>query len=349
MGGRAVTLAGMTESGSRTLRVSSPADLVEVVPYLLGYHPSESLVGLALRGARRRVAFTMRLDLPPDDDEGCEAAACVAAYLAHAQAEQAVLLVYGETGDVLDGLPRRRLVDASTDALAQRRIEVVEALYVAAGRWWSYTCANPVCCPSAGTRVPPSGWSAVAAEATYAGLVAQPNREALERGLEPIGFVAAKGMARALARAEVALAERVAGEPGRAAVRAESLRLLRAAADTEEALSDDAAARLILAIDDVAVRDGCCDWAETGLAEAGLRLWTQLARRAVPPHDAAPLCMVGWFAWHTGKSTLARIAVERCLRSDPAYDFGVLLLAALDGAVNPAALRRRTRRRRRRR
>ncbi|WP_157756990.1 DUF4192 domain-containing protein [Plantactinospora sp. KBS50] len=43
--------------------VRSPADLIAAVPFLLGFHPSESLVVVALRGSR--VAFAARVDLPP--------------------------------------------------------------------------------------------------------------------------------------------------------------------------------------------------------------------------------------------------------------------------------------------
>lgn len=338
----------MSEQAVQKLRLSSPADLVEAVPYLLGYHPSGSLVALALRGPRKQVVFTMRLDLP-QADEGDIAPALgrsVAAYLAHAKAQQAVLVVYGDTGDVLDGLPHSLLIDETTSALRRQRIELIEGLYVGAGRWWSYTCHVPTCCPSDGTPVPTGGCSTVAATATYAGMVALPNREAVEKTLEPIGFLAGEGMAQALDRADEELAARITDQRSLGVIRAESRGLLTAAVDTERVLSDDDAARLIVGLEDIVVRDECCEWTETERAEPAQRLWVQLARRAAPGYDVVPLAMVGWFAWQAGDATLARMAVERCLRSHPDYSLARLLQTALDSAVNPAVIRDRPSRRR---
>lgn len=330
---------------------------MEAVPYLLGFHPSNSLVALALRGRRHEVVFTMRLDLPPTDERSVAGALArnIAAYLTHAEAEQAVLVVYCESGRGPDGLPCSRLVDAACRALRRSEVEILDALYVGAGRWWSYTCAAPECCPIEGHPMSTDGNSTVAATAIYAGLVALPNREAVEKILEPVGFPAAKAMAQALGRADEALAARINDQSSLDVVRAESRALLTAAVDTEPALPDDDAARLIVGLEDVVVRDECCEWTDTERAPAAQRLWVQLARRAAPGYDVVPLAMVGWFAWRGGDSTLARIAVDRCLRSDPQYSLALLLGEALDSAVNPAAMiarpppKSRTRARKRRR
>ncbi len=350
-------LTDMTQEAATKLRLSSPADLVEAVPYLLGYHPSDSMVALALRGARRRVVFTMRMDLPqPDEgDIAGPLARNIVAHLAHAEADQAVLVVYANGTREPAGLPQIRLVEETTTALQRGRIDVVEALCVQDGRWWSYTCNRPTCCPTEGTAIPGLGASTVAATATYAGLVALPNREALEKMLDPIGFLNAHGMAQALSRAEEAMAARSTDRASLEAVRAESLTLLVDAVDTEADLSDDAAARLIVGLEDITVRDACCEWTETDRQQPAFRLWVQLSRRATPGFETVPLAMVAWFSWRSGDATLARIAVQRCLRSDASYSLALLLLEALDAAVNPATLvparpvgpRQRSRRKRR--
>ena len=56
----------MTIGDLPTIRVTSPADLIEAVPYLLGFHPTESLVVVGFddsAGSGRQVAVTARLDL----------------------------------------------------------------------------------------------------------------------------------------------------------------------------------------------------------------------------------------------------------------------------------------------
>jgi hypothetical protein len=337
----------MTEPAPARLRLSSPGDLVEAVPYLLGFHPEDSIVALAMRGSRRRVVFTMRLDLhepgqgaaPGPDCDPTDLGGEIARYLAHAKAEQAVLVTYGAPAALGRAIPHRELTTTTTLMLSTWRIELADALYVGAGRWWSYTCTNPVCCPPEGTPLLTESCSTVAATATYAGLVAMPSREALEQTLEPVGSLAAAGMRQALARVDAALAERVADEASLQSVRAESIGLLTAAVDSGQPLSDDEAARLVLGLDDIVVRDACCEWATTERSGPARRLWTQLARRAVPPWGTVPLSLVGWFAYLDGDATLASIAVARCLRADPSYRLALLLRGALQRAVDPAVVR----------
>src|SRR5262245_62608422 len=43
------------------LRVRNPGDLIEAIPYLLGFHPRDSLVIVGLAGTR--VSITARVDL----------------------------------------------------------------------------------------------------------------------------------------------------------------------------------------------------------------------------------------------------------------------------------------------
>jgi len=335
----------MTSAAVAPLRLSSAADLLEAVPYLLGFHPTDSLVGVALRGARRRVVFTMRLDLPlagapaGGEIDLAEVSDGVAAYLAHAKADHAVLVTYGNGAAPGDALPHTELMAAITGALADRQIEVMEALHVGAGRWWSHLCGNHACCPPEGTPLAAPSSSPVAAAATYAGMVALPSRQALEDSLEPVGSLAAEGMQQALDRAAADVATRCSDRSLVASVRTESLAVITAAVDSGAALSEAEVARLTVGLHDVVVRDACCEWAATDRSDAARGLWTTLARRSVGSWSSAPLFLVGWFAYLAGDATLAAIAVDRCLRADPTYSFGLLLRAALQGAVDPALVR----------
>src|SRR5262249_56845251 len=55
------------------VRVSGPADMLAVVPHLLGFHPQLSFVVIGASGPRQRVEIGFRYDLP--DPPGAEAAA----------------------------------------------------------------------------------------------------------------------------------------------------------------------------------------------------------------------------------------------------------------------------------
>lgn len=331
----AATLVGVTRPAPDRLRLSSPGDLAEIVPYLLGFHPRESLVALALRGPARVVACSLRLDLPQPGEDPAAAAGSVAHYLGQARADRAVLVVYADRGDPAGAQPHRGLIHAVAESLAARGVPVVDALQVSGRRWWSYLCTDPRCCPADGTALAAAGSSAVAAAATYAGLVALPSRDSVERSLDPFP-PAARARRPALDAARAEAAERRADDAGAAALRAEWLALLDEAVDADTVPADDRAARLILGLADPAVRDACCEWAQSPRAGAGQRLWTYLARWAVPPYDAAPLFMLGWFAYLDGNATLAAMAIARCLRSDSGHSFARLLDRALAGGLDPA-------------
>jgi len=126
------------------VRLSTPGDIANAVPHLCGFVPTESLVAISLRGQRRRVGLTLRIDLP-----GVDAAEEIASRLGHDGAAAAVVVVY--TSDGSSVFPRSGLVAALSDALERRGIVVLEALLVRSGRWSSYTCSSPRCCPVAGT------------------------------------------------------------------------------------------------------------------------------------------------------------------------------------------------------
>src|SRR2546423_11127470 len=73
-----------------TLR--SLRDLLAVVPYLLGFHPADSVVLLALRG--REVIFQVRADLPPPV-EVPDVSGQLAELVRRQDATSAVVLGYG--------------------------------------------------------------------------------------------------------------------------------------------------------------------------------------------------------------------------------------------------------------
>lgn len=123
------------------IRLAGPADVLAVLPYQLGYHPSDSLVAVVLRD--RQVGLVERIDLPPDDavDEAC--AAAVEPLLR--EAPDGVLLV-GYESHPGAALP---LADAVRDGLLAAGIIVLDRLVVRDGRWYAPDCETG-CCPSRG-------------------------------------------------------------------------------------------------------------------------------------------------------------------------------------------------------
>lgn len=183
-----------------SLKVSSPAELISAVPFLIGFHPADSLTVVALRGPR--VTFAVRMDLPEHDVPEEEARAAVhhlAAVVLQQQTEAVTILGYGDEPRVTPALLR------VSHAFRRAGVTVVDELRVADGRFWSYLCTDPACCPAEGRPCEPAD-SRVATEATFAGAVALPSREALAARLAPAVGDDREAMLAATARAVLRLA-----------------------------------------------------------------------------------------------------------------------------------------------
>jgi hypothetical protein len=66
---------------NKVIRVSSPKELLGVVPTLIGFTPEKSIVVIGTAPPRNRVVVSLRYDLPPDLDTAAEMAAHAAAVL----------------------------------------------------------------------------------------------------------------------------------------------------------------------------------------------------------------------------------------------------------------------------
>jgi hypothetical protein len=325
-----------------TLRVRGPADLVQTVPYLLGFHPAHSLVLVGLHGGR--VAVTARLDLV-DLAEPALVRRSVAA-MCRGGASSFVGVVFDDDA-VVDrsgaaSLPWAGAALETSAAVEQSGADLTDVLLVSAGRMWSYTCADERCCPPQGTLLPTG--SEVAAAATYAGLVAMPDRASVDALLDPLPDLERDGLVPQLddAECEAAAAQRRgAHERFERAVKRALFAASRASdlPGASPELPADRLARFGVALRRSAVRDAVWMAVDEGRLD-GRPLWRQLARRLPAPFDAAPLFLFAWRTWREGDGALAGMAAARALASDPGYSAADLLLAALSQAVDPRALPR---------
>ncbi|CAA9311144.1 MAG: hypothetical protein AVDCRST_MAG48-2051, partial [uncultured Friedmanniella sp.] len=151
------------------LRVRRPADFLAVIPYLLGFHPAESLVVVLSR--RGRVLLTARLDLPPAGHQAAVAAQ-VRQLVAQHGVDELVLVGYGD-----DEQAARRTLERLHGRLTGA-VPVREVVLVSRARWWSLSCRTG-CCPPGGAVFDPDAHP-LAAEAVYRGLVAGRSRADLE-------------------------------------------------------------------------------------------------------------------------------------------------------------------------
>ena len=308
------------------VRLDDLTDLASAVPHLLGFHPSESLVAIALRGPRERLAFTMRVDLlEPAYD--AEVADMTAVRMTHADADAVLLFLYTDGPSRGEDLPRRALVEEIHVALD---VPLREAMLVDDGRVWSYICDDPRCCPREGRELRPDSPGALALAAAHAlhGNVVLPDRDAVVATTRAVGGVAAVSMRQAIERAWLR------DDPPE-----DWLEQLRERMGEDGAhLTHDDAAELVVCLHDVVFRDRVI----SRLADRDEtldRLVTMAAHLAQPPHDAPIASVLAMAAYFRGEGVVAMAAAERALASDPDYSLADLVMEALGKQIDPAGVR----------
>lgn len=314
-----------------TITVRSPAELIAVTPYVLGFHPADSVVVIGMDG--RSVAFGARYDLPPPEEHDYgDLAALVAA-----QPIQLVTVIgYGPPARVTPAVMRL------AHALTALGVCVDDVLRVTDGRWWSYLCGNPRCCPPDGKPCHPPD-NAIAAQAVYRGQVALPDRQALVGQVAPATGAARDAMVAATARARARLTDltghdlrdrrsgRLVRRAGRLTVQ-EAERLHRAG----RPLTDDQVAWLGVLLVNGVVFGHALDRSDD--QEWRIRLWTDVLRRVEPAYVAAPATLLGFAAWRAGQGALARVAVDRALREAPGHRIAGMLDHLLCSGIGPQAV-----------
>ncbi len=308
-----------------TLR--GPAELADALPYLMGFHPTDSVVMVALHGRRGRFGGRLRLGIPRSPREwpfvSDQLADCLVSGSERRGGRPEGIVVFlcqdpaeGESGrQVMERL--RPFAQRLRTACGSLDVPVLEALCISDGRYWSYCCPDERCCPLDGNVLAMPGTSVMAAAAAYAGIQVRGSLREMEARLAP-RRPADQEQVRALDAAGLALVPRILGGAEREEVAAETLGLARrlmkrlaenrtasagwsdADAGDDALIAHDEAAAVVLGLQDRETRDRAAEWMEGPDAEPALRLWRALARRcagAYETHAAAPLTLVGWVAW----------------------------------------------------
>ncbi|MGH3655102.1 MAG: DUF4192 domain-containing protein [Micromonosporaceae bacterium] len=315
------------------LRLRTLTDLIAAVPYLIGFHPADSLVVIGFAG--RAVVFAARIDLPGHGGGTVSTTAGYAVSLLERQTvHEAVLIGYGQPGDAEPLMARCRVV------MARAGMVLHDALWITGDRYRSLLCDVPECCPPDGMPFEVSS-SEVAAAATLAGRVALPDRAAVESLIAPVGGAERRAIALATARAEATLHLEFEASDLAAARR----RLIRQGTQ----LLDSAVRRyptggrldhhevatlsvllLLEAYTDVA-------WRRV-INDAGYRqvaMWSDLLRRVQPDLSAPVATLLGYAAWRNGQGALARVATQRALTISPRYEPATLMYEILLTGVGP--------------
>jgi hypothetical protein len=325
------------------VRVGSADGILAVVPHLLGFHPRDSLVMLGIGGPHARIRLAFRYDLPdpPDEELATDIAAHATTVLARQKLTMAIAVGYG-SGEVVTPV-----VEVVAHALLKAGVNVQDVLRVHGGRYWSYLCGDPDCCPPDGVPYDLAGHPASAALAA-AGLTVRADRAELASTIAPVTDAAGpmrEAVERARERAGALIdvgAAAAGGDPflpiadaGRRSVKQAITRYRRGGALTD----DDEIAWLGVTLADLRVRDDAWARMDPQFHDAHLRLWIDLVRRLPADCVAPPAALLAFTAWQAGDGALASVAIERALEADPDYSMALLVADALHAGLPPSAAR----------
>lgn len=312
----------------KTLRAKTPADLLAMVPYLLGFHPEDSVVMMTVGAADTPVHA--RQDLPELPDEVPLLVEDLLTVALRAGLRKVAVVVYSSDEVIADAV-----ADPLLTSLESAAVEVMIAMRADGERWY--------CLGAYAGRFPPDGTPydlsrhPITLEAVVDGRLVHASRDALRDSLvgddpDEVDRVAdaVDAAGERLLRAEASRPHLV--QEGRW-VQHRVRRFLR---DGQRLDSHDVG-RLVVAIAAVEVRDVA--WAQIGHDDARrhVDLWSDVVRRC--PHDAlaAPAALLAFAAWLAGDGALAWCAVERSQEAEPGYSLAGLVTQALAGAVPPTA------------
>jgi hypothetical protein len=319
----------------RTVRASGPADLLALVPRLLGFHPQDSVVVVTVGDATHR--FHARVDLPTDPVTTEELTSYLVDVATRNGVRALAVVVYSDDAPLV-----RVVVDELCRRLRRMRIDLVCAIRADGRQWWRVGGARDWASPGTPYDV---ASHPLMAEAVVEGTVVLGSRQELADtlvGSDPED-------ASTVVRLADEITERLRdNQQNPAAARRNHLvhegrwirhRVRRFLTDSQRLDAHDVARLGVLLAESIELRDVA--WAEMTHEDAGAHvdLWRDVVRRSPPQLRAAPATLLGFAAWLSGNGALAWCAVDCAQQCDPDYSLAALLADALAGAIPPSVWR----------
>ena len=296
--------------------LTSPHDLLAAIPFLIGYHPENSLVLVSLKDDA--VGMAMRVDFPTDI--AAESYDLLASHVTRDGALGAFIVAY-----ISDGVDPEPVMINLGAALVRAGIDIKESLIVSGGRFRSMMCTDPTCCPPEGTEVPPLDSSRIAAEHVIAG--------------HPMPFASVRDLIQSISALPSAHESAWQDEVHQFWVSSDAEEINELQRDGATAVIDlageyregrgaedrELVARVIGRMSDIQVRDfslgSHCDES----ADIYWSMWRDLLVIA-PRGFVAPIAsLFASIAYERGEGALAHKALDRALADDDQYSLALLL------------------------
>ena len=308
--------------------LTSPHDLLAAVPFLIGYHPENSLVVIALN--EETIGMAMRVDYPEEVDP--DQLDTLASHLIREDADSALIVAY-VPDSVFDS---EYLLGPLRDAISMRGILIRETLEVRGERWRSTICGDEGCCPPEGNPMPSRDDSRVAAEQVAQGhplpyenaddlrsSIARNGRdEELEAALDHIEGIDYEGEEVIAHQREGALAVND---------------LLAEFAEKGFSENRNLIALVLVRLHDLTVRDYAMGICSEENIDTLWALWRWMMRIAPDGYVAPVATLFAVASYERGDGTLAQRALERTFDDDPKYPLARLLRRSFAAGWPPTA------------
>ena len=300
--------------------LTSPHDLLAAIPFLIGYHPSDSLVLVAIKGDL--VSMAMRVDYPHSGNT--DAYDLLAHHLKLDGADAALILAYVPNNNSELYESGTEVLAQMADSLTKNAISIRESIEVIGTRWRSVICEDISCCPPEGNLLPDFDSSRVAAEQVMAG--------------RTLPFIDVSKLADSIAALPNIGIDFIA-QVESYFVHEDSADLNEKQRDGATAVVDlgqlyefgrgssdpDLVAQVIGRLSDIQVRDYALGIHNAENIEAYWTMWKELLRIA-PNGYVAPIASIfAAVAYESGQGALAHKALDRALVDNPGYSLALLL------------------------
>ena len=304
--------------------LTSPHDLLAAIPFLIGYHPTDSLVIVSLK--EECVGMAMRVDYPSIDAlNTSEAYDALVFHLLREGAQGALVVAYVPDGRD-DGL---QILENISIALARVEIPIRESLLIADGRWRSVLCADQDCCPAEGNELPEITSSRVAVEQVADGRpMPYGNREGLADSISALPLANEADFAARVAAhhidpesEQIAMAQR----GGALAVLDLASRFIAGSVGRDIPGDQKLSALVLGCLSDIQVRDFALGSHEDESIEMYWTMWRYLIRIAPLGFVAPVASLLAALSYERGEGALAQRCLDRALGDDPSYSLAALL------------------------
>ncbi|MFM1750952.1 MAG: hypothetical protein RL658_1093 [Actinomycetota bacterium] len=308
--------------------VKTPHDLLAAVPFLIGYHPTDSLVLISVKSDSLEMA--MRIDFPKNPPEGSYQ--LLASHLKRDNSEGALIVAY----EPADSLAGPEVLHNVADAVASLDIPIRELMLVRNNHWRSLLCSDDKCCPPEGNQIEEFVNSRIAAEQVASGKV--------------LPFSDSEGLTHSISATilakDINWNAQVVGfrvDPDANNLNelqrdgAESILLLADFYSQNGFCKDyDLMARVLGRLSDIQVRDFALGCHTDQTINSYWSMWRDLLRIA-PPKFVAPVASVfASIAYENGEGALAHRALDRAIEDDPEYSLARLLRRVFSSGWPPS-------------